>query len=230
MTGMKAALVAVALMLGFAAPAGTGSDERRRDVPPAGAAGPRQDVAAPPDGLLVIAALSPERAIVADPLTGTTRQREFPGGTLCHGPLLAVGDRFVYFDLRRRHVVARAAPIDGRGRGDEVGAAAIAVRSATPGRLWLADRGRGQAELREVDMRGVVHARTTTPLARWGSIEAHVGGDFLTTRGSGLALGRERFPGAWLVAAHPDRFAWCADPCPRVGLWSGGRVRPGGEL
>jgi hypothetical protein len=223
MSVMKAALLAIALMLGLAAPAGprqegapAGGDEGRAAGPHAAA------VAARPDGVLVIAALSPERAIVADPLTGRTRERELPGGTLCHGPLLAVGDRFVYFDLHGRRLVARAAPIDRRGRSDEVGAADVAVRSATPGRLWLGELRRGQVGLREVDMSGVVHARTSTPLARWGSIEAHVGGDFLTTRGSGLALGRERFPGIWLVAAHPERFAWCADPCPRVGLWSGG--------
>jgi hypothetical protein len=208
MEGMKAALLAIALTLGFAAPAGTDSGAPRRD-------------ATPPDGLLVIAALSPERAIVADPLTGRTRERELPGGTLCHGPLLAAGDRYVYFDLHGRRVVARAAPIDGPGRAHEVGAAKIAIRSATPGRLWLGERGRGQIDLREVDMRGAVHARTSTPLARWGAVLAHVGGEFLTTRGAGLAYGRDRIRDGWLLGAGAESFAWCSGRCEQVELWSG---------
>jgi hypothetical protein len=209
---MRAALLAIALTLGLAAPAGTGSD-----APPPAAHGGAQE----PDGVLVLAVLSPERILVADPRTGRTRERVLPGGTHCHGPLLVTGDRVVYFGLRRR-LMARAAPLGRLGDDRPIGSAEIAVPSATPGRLWLGDRRGGRVELREVDLAGVVRARASTPVARWGTVQARVGGEFLMTHGTGLVLGSERFRGAWLVAAAPDRFAWCGDPCPRVGIWSGG--------
>jgi hypothetical protein len=209
---MKAALLAIVLMLGFAAPAG-----------PDDAVPEEVTAAARPDGLLVLAVLSPERAVVADPVTGRTRQRVFPGGTHCHGPLLAVGDRFVFAGAGVERPEARAAAIAApAGRDRSLGPAEIIAPSATPGRLWLGKRRGGRMALREVGPRGVVHDRASAPLAL---LHAEVGGRFLTTRGTGLALGSERFRDAWFVAADAERFAWCGDPCPRLGLWSGGRRR-----
>jgi hypothetical protein len=216
---MRAPLVAIALVLGFAAPAGTESAGPRQDGILAAAA---RDAAARPDGLLVLAVLSPERAIVADPRTGEMRERELAGGTLCHGPLLVIADRVVYFDLRRRRLVARAAPLDRLGRDRPVGSAEIATPSATPGRLWLGNRRGSRIDLREIDVHGSVHARTSTRLARWGTLEAHVGGEFLTTRGAGLVLGRERIRDGWLLGAGAERFAWCARGCDHVRVWSDG--------
>jgi hypothetical protein len=246
MGGMRIALLAIALVLGFAASAG-------RDGAPAGGAearaggdalgsdgaaavGGRQSDgaaavsdrrshgggAARPDGLLVIAALSPERAIVADPLTGRTRERVFPGGTLCHGELLAVGDRFLFMGMRGGELVPRTAPLAAPERARTLAAAGTVTPAVTQGHLWLGKRRGTSLELREVDLQGVEHARTTLPFGRWGGILAHVGQEFLTRDANGLVLGDERFPGAFLVAAQGNRFAWCDDPCPRVGLWHNG--------
>ena len=200
--------------------AGDRTRARRGGAGRAGRAGRPSDVAARPDGLLVLAALSPERVLVADPRTGRTRQRELAGGTLCHGPLLVAGDRVVFFGLRDG-LVARAAPLD-RLRDDRViGSAATAIASATPGRLWLGDRRGERLDLREVDETGRVHARASVAVERWGALAAHVGGEFLTTRGAGLAFGRERIRDGWLLAADAERFAWCGGDCERVQLWSG---------
>jgi hypothetical protein len=215
---MKPALVAIVLTLGFAAPAGTDSAAPRQD-----GAAPRPVEAARPDGRLVLAALSPERVLVANPRTGRTRERELPGGTLCHGPLVVTAGRVVFFDWDGRSLVARAARIGGLGDDESVGSAAIAVPSATPGRLWLGGRRGGSIHLREVGPRGELLARARTPVPRWDTVHAQVGGEFLTTHGTGLVLGGERFEDAWLVAAQGERFAWCGDPCGSIGIWSGGR-------
>ena len=208
---MKAALLAIALVLGAAAPAGPGAP---------GAADAPAGVAPRPDGLLVLAALSPERILVADPRTARTRQRELAGGTLCHGPLLVAGDRVVFFGLRDK-LVARAAPL-GRLRDDRViGSAGTAIASATPGRLWLGDRRGERFDLRELDETGRVHSRASVAVERWDAVAAHVGGEFLTTRAAGLAFGRERIRDGWLLAAGAERFAWCGGGCERVQLWSG---------
>ena len=137
---MKALLVASALVLGFAAPAGRDAAPR-----PAG----------PPDGRLVLAVLSPERVIVADPLTGRTRERELRSGTLCHGPLIVTGDRVVYFDLRRGRLVAHAAPLDRLGRDRPVAAAGLAEAEAHAGAEFLTTDGRARCRgsCRRVEIR-----------------------------------------------------------------------------
>jgi hypothetical protein len=119
--------------------------------------------------------------------------------------------------------VPRIAPIAAPARDRSLGAADTVTPSVTLGHLWLGERRGRSIELREVDSQGVEQRRTTVPLARWGAVLANIpDGDFLTTDVDGLVLRDERFPGAWLVAAQGGRFAWCKDPCPRVGLWSGG--------
>src|SRR5688572_7301334 len=169
---LLAPLAAIAVSLAAAAPTATDS----------AAPAPRHDR---PDGLLVLAVLEPERAVVADPLTGRTRGRELRGGTLCHGPLLALADRVVFFDWVRSRLVARAARFDRLGRARVVGSAHVATPSATPGRLWLGDRRGGRLALREVDVRGRMHARASSNGGRQGTLEAHVGGDFLRSTGTG---------------------------------------------
>ena len=92
--------------------------------PPAGPAdAPLRD--AGPDGLLVLAVLGPERAMVADPRTGETTARELPGGTLCHGPLVAAGRRVAYIALRHGRFTALAAPLGRPGRARSLGRADV---------------------------------------------------------------------------------------------------------
>jgi len=109
------------IALAFSSP---GAEERARRVP-----APGQETA--PDGLLILAVLSTERAIVADPRSGRTTARELPSGTLCHGPLLAVRDRLVFVGLRRGRLTAVAAPLrrpESSGR-----AGAMTISSARDG-------------------------------------------------------------------------------------------------
>jgi hypothetical protein len=150
-----------------------------------------------PDGLLVLAVLAPERAIVADPRTGRATARELPGGTLCHGPLLAVGDRLVYAGLRGGRPTALAAPLRrpgsrgrvatlqrrasatastgssapaDRGGVRSLGPAEILTASPAPGRLWLGGRPRSRSPivLREVDSRGRPSGRrAAVPMRSW---------------------------------------------------------------
>jgi len=122
---MKAAfasLAATALALALPSPAGSGAVPA---VPPA------------PDGLLVLAVLAPERVLIADPRTGATAERELPGGTLCHGPVLAVGDRVVFSGSRGGRFVALSAPLGRTGRVRALGPADTITPSSTPGRIWL---------------------------------------------------------------------------------------------
>ena len=131
MKALLAPLAAIAVSLAAAAPTATDS----------AAPATRHDR---PDGLLVLAVLSPERAMVADPLTGRVRERQLRSGTLCHGPLIVTGDRVVYFDWRRGRLAARAAPLDRLGRDRPVAADRWADTEAdvsgefltTDGRAW----------------------------------------------------------------------------------------------
>jgi hypothetical protein len=207
--------------IGLAAPAGP-------DAPPV----PAQHVGGgEPDGLLVLAVLSPERAMVADPRTGATRQRRLAGGTLCHGPVLAIGDRVV---LSGRHLIVRSLPLSLSGPGRSLGAAEVFTASRTRGRVWLGhwDRprvwtntGRVRASLHEVDAAGRPVAHRTLGVPTWGSLEAVVDDGFLVSHDGGLSLQRDAsvtrtFRDAWLVAAEGSRFAWCRDGCRVVRLWS----------
>jgi hypothetical protein len=70
-----------------------------------------------------LAALSPERVMVVDPRTGKTTERELPGGTLCHGPVLAVGGRIVYSGTRESRLVALSAPLSRPGVARSLGRA-----------------------------------------------------------------------------------------------------------
>jgi hypothetical protein len=184
-----------------------------------------------PDGLLVLAVNPPERALLADPVTGRTTMRRLPGGTLCRGPLLAVGDRVVYVGARGGRWVALSAPLGRPGRALSLGRTDTITPSATAGRIWLGHWRAGSLALREVDTAGRVHARERIPVRRPETMAADVGGAFLTTSGPGFTLrsphlGRPlvRIGDAWIVAADAERFAWCREPCRRVHVWS-----PNGE-
>jgi hypothetical protein len=204
-----AALAATSLVLALAAPAGI--DEGPRPLGTARESGP--------DGVLVIAALSPERVLVADPGTGRRRERELPGGTLCHGPLLAIGDRVVYVGSRGGRAVALSAPLGRLGRARSLGPAQLIVPSADTGRLWLgrwtdADHIAGRLMLREVDAGGHVTATAGRRLPRWAWLTAATTGGFLFADDSGLVRRTSRLDrprvlvrGGWLVAAAADRLA-----------------------
>jgi prepilin-type processing-associated H-X9-DG protein len=186
---------------------------------PAGPAGPERAADPGPDGLLVLAALSPERAVVADPRTGATRERELAGGTLCHGPVLAAGDRVIVGGTRDGHPIALALPLSLTGRGRSLGRADGFAASTTPGRVWLSRRD----ALTEVGVDGRVHARTALARSRWSMLLAAVDGGFVISDEHGLAVrGRSsgrarRLPAdgsqGWLVAARGANVAWCDGRC-----------------
>jgi hypothetical protein len=178
-----------------------------------------------PDGLLVLGVLSPERAMVADPRTGTTSERRLAGGTLCHGPLLAVGDRVVFSGSRGRRPIARSLPLSLNGPGRSLGPADTFLASATAGRVWLAEFGRKAARvtLREVTVTGRPVAHAIRPIRRQAWPAGVVDGGFLLSHGRGLSLRRDaapprRFRDAWLVATGGSRFAWCRGSCRRIEL------------
>jgi hypothetical protein len=175
-----------------------------------------------PDGLLVLAVVgredSPaavygERAMVADPRTGETRARLLPGGTLCHGALLAVGERVVYSGYRAPHAVALSLPLTLAGPPRSLGEADTVTPSATPGRLWLGRWAKPGAAgsrvlLREVDAADGAAAsgtatgnqasragrrlpavsRTGGQLPRWSSVHAALHTGFLVGSGRRLTL------------------------------------------
>jgi hypothetical protein len=238
---MGRAIVIVALALaaagGSAAPAGSGALDP-----------PEQ-----PDGALVlgvvghdrdVAAVTREWALIANPRTGERRKRRLAGGTLCHGPLLAVGDHVIFSAYRARRAVARALPLSLVGAARSLGLADTFAPSAAPGRVWLArwSRRRGRmrrwsnrpsrVSLREVDAAGRETARASALLPRFAQLHAATAGGFVATEGRWLTLrraGRDRPElrerDAWFAAAGASSFAWCGARCRafwvanRAGRW-----------
>ena len=197
---------------------------------PAPAGSDRAPVPTVPDGRLVLAVLEPERAMVADPRTGATSARELPGGTLCHGPLLAVGGRVVYIGSRKGHFVALSAPLGRPGPARSLGRADTITASPAPGRLWLG-RATGfgsdtaRIALREVDAGGRMIAGARQVLPGWGMLEGVVDAGLLITRGWRIVLRRPHGPplrigDGWPLAAGGSRVAWCRRGCRRVRVWS----------
>jgi hypothetical protein len=214
--------------LALASPAGPGN---QTTVEPAPRSGLNDPGMVEPDGVLVLGVLSPERAIVADPRTGETSERRLAGGTLCHGPVLAVGERVILSGSRGRRSVALSLPLTLTGRSRSLGRADTFTVSGSPGRLWLGRWSRphskaARVSLREVDLNGRVIARTTELLPRWSTVEAVVDDGFLGTDARGLTLWRHPFErtqqtirNGWLIAAHSTRFAWCRGECRRLTVW-----------
>jgi hypothetical protein len=99
-----------------------------------------------------------ERAVVADPRTGELQARLLPGGTFCHGPLTAVGDRVVYSGHRRSKAVAMSLPLTLSGTPSSLGRADTITPSARPGWVWLGRwrhaKKSSRAEFREVAVPG----------------------------------------------------------------------------
>jgi hypothetical protein len=184
-----------------------------------------------------------ERAVVADPRTGELNSFVLPGGTLCHGPLMAVGDRVVFSGYRGSKAFAMSLPLTLDGEPASLGRADTITPSVRPGRVWLGQwnhRGkRSRVTFREVATPGEeatsradgAGEHLAGDLPRWSLIHATLPGGVVIERRGGLALwegdrvrplrGGRR---AWPVAAGASRFAWCREPCRSI------RVRtPAGE-
>lgn len=212
----------------LASPAGPDNSGTVEPAPP----GSHDSSMVEPDGVLVLGVLSPELAMVADPRTGETSERRLAGGTLCHGPLLAVADHVILSGSRGRRAVALSLRLTLTGRPRSLGTADTFTVSRTPGRLWLGrwSKLHGKAarvSLREVDVNGRVIARAIEVLPRRSTLEAVVDDGFLGTTGRGLTLWRHPFErtqrsirNGWLIAAHGTRFAWCRGDCRRLSVWS----------
>ena len=127
----------------------------------------------------------------------------------------------MFFDWRGK-LVARAAPLD-RLRDDRVDRRRRHRRSRPrrPAGCGWATAAASASRCASSTRTAACTPARASPVERWGAVAAHVGGEFLTTRGAGLVLGRERIRDGWLLAADAERFAWCGDGCERVQLWSG---------
>jgi len=200
----------------------------------------------PPDGVLMLGvarhgpadgAVTSEWAVVADPRTGVTRRRRLAGGTLCHGPLLAVGHGVIFGGHRGRRAVARWLPLGLDGPARMIAEADTFTSSRAPGRLWLGRwRGRGRAArlaLHQVDLRGRVSVRARILHASWSSLHADLGRFFVITRGRRLTVWdhfsdtrRLAIRDGSFAAAGGTRLAWCSGVCRRLHVWSpsGARV------
>ena len=187
--------------------------------PPAGPAdAPVRDPG--PDGRLVLAVLGPERAMVADPRSGETTARELPGGTLCHGPLVAAGGRVAYIGSRHGRFTALSAPLGRPGRARSLGHTDVLMASSTPGLLWLGRTSplaghRSRLSLREVDAGGRVVARARHVLPGRGTLGGSPDDGLLIARDWRMVLHRLH-----LIGAAGPRFAWCERGCRRVRAWT----------
>jgi hypothetical protein len=166
-----------------------------------------------PDGTLVLAVaghspgsrvVSREWAGVADPRSGAIRKRLLPGGTLCHGPVLAVGGRVVYSGFDGRRAVARALPLSLRGPARSLGAAQTFAPSPSGDRLVL-----------------------DPDLPRWTTLHAATTAGLVVTRGRWLMLWDaradrvlRRVRDGWFVAAARSRVAWCRGRCRALRVWN----------
>ncbi len=171
-----------------------------------------------PDGLLVLSvaghdaksrAVTREWAGVADPRTGVTRKRRLPGGTLCRGPVLAVGDSVIFGGFRGRRAVARALPLSLRGPVRTLGAAQSYAASAARDRVVLG--------------RGLPRHSTLHAVTRAGRVITRRGALTLWDARAKRALRTVRE--GWFVAAGPSRVAWCRGRCRSLGIWTAGAVR-----
>jgi hypothetical protein len=190
-------------------------------VAPAAAQAP---VADEPDGLLVLGVVDREnghveRAVVADPRTGETRARRLPGGTLCHGPVMAVGDRVVYSGYRGRRAVAISLPMTLAGPPRSLGAADTITPSAAADRLWLG-RWRHGRRASFASLRSPGATRVEGRLPRWSVVHAALDDGFLIGSGRRLTLWDRDLDrplrgvrDAQLVAAGGSSFAWCGARC-----------------
>jgi hypothetical protein len=181
-----------------------------------------------PTGRLVLGLHPPEQVAVMDVASGRLVRRRLPGGTLCHGPLMAAGDRAVWISPRG---ALEARTLDLRGPARVLGRAAMVLRGGED-RFWLM-RLRYRRTIRAVDVRavtarGVVLMRSRHPApagypsgATARSLVIERGGrTWQWDPGTGR---RRRAPAAVLVAARGSLSAWCSLTCRRVYLEGGRR-------
>jgi hypothetical protein len=193
-----------------------------------------------PDGSLVLAvvgsekspsAVHGERVMVADPRTGATRARLLPGGTLCHGELLVLGDRVVFSGYRGRRAVALSLPTALAGRPRSLGEADTVTPSARPGRIWLGrwsiGHKRARVTLSEIALGGGDATHADGRLPRWSSLYGALDAGFLVGSGRRLTLWDRGFDrrlrtirDGWPIAAGRSQFAWCGPDCRSLRVWS----------
>jgi hypothetical protein len=191
-----------------------------------------------------------ERAVVANPRTGALHARRLPGGTLCHGPLMAVGDRVIYSGYRESKAVAMSLPLTLSGAPSSLGRTDTITPSARPGRVWLGRWRHGKtssrAEFREVAVPGEAAAsrargagavpparragaipaarrasRMAGRLPRWTHVHAALPGGFVIETRRGLAL----WDGRSARPLHGGRGAWPVASGGTRFAWCRGRCR-----
>jgi hypothetical protein len=192
-----------------------------------------------PDGRLVLGvagyddrlgAVTREWAAVADPRTGAIRKRRLVGGTLCHGPVVVVGDRVVFSGRRGRHAAARSLPLSLSGPARVVGRAD--VFTASPGEpslwlgLWRRRAGGSVLSLEEVRPSGKRLVRARALLPREGMLHAALQRALVVTSGRWLIvwdlfrdLPVRVARDGWFVASAKWRFAWCRGDCHTLAVW-----------
>ncbi len=175
---------------------------------------------------------------MVDVASGHLTTRRLEGGTLCHGLLMAAGDRAVWLSPAGRQQRAEARTLDLRGPARVLGRADM-VLPAGEERLWLARLRYGRA-IRVVDVRLVTTSGVTVMRSRHRAPVGYVQGAtaralVVVRDGRGWEweprTGRvRRAPWTWLVAVHGRRSAWCTEGCQRVRLVGPGRDRRSGAV
>jgi hypothetical protein len=157
-------------------------------VAPAGGGGMTPSA---PDVRLVLSVVNPgsrhqEMVVVGDARGGPVHSRRLPGGTLCHGPLLTVGERVVYLASRGGELRPVSLGLDLRGRprpfvrAEQFGApdrrgvpAPDGHRLARPMSrgghrlIALVDRSSGQQRVLPGTRLGLYQALAWSPSGRW---------------------------------------------------------------
>lgn len=161
-----------------------------------------------PNDRLVLGLHPPERVAVLDVATGAVKQRRLPGGTLCHGPLMTSGARWL------------------TARDDE-----LYLRSARRGAFWALRVRLGYARavaIREITGAGRTLFRTRRrPPAGYpsggvpgGIVFEHRGRHRIWNPRTGAL---RPAGGEWLVSAFEHGSAWCDGRCRRIRIRAGGR-------
>jgi hypothetical protein len=222
------AIAALTLVLGgvIATPAGSGGA-----LPP------------PPDGVLVLGVSHHEGklgavnygwAMTADPITGRTRERRISASTLCHGPVLAIGNRVVLSGHRGRRPMVRSFPLTLSGPPQILGRADVFTPAARRGNVWLGHwtarhTKRARLAMREIDADGRTRAPARDLIVPvWSRLAgALAGGLMVTEEERSLVVRRSARRRAllsirdgWFAAAQGSRVAWCSGKCSSLRLWT----------
>ena len=147
----------------------------------------------PPAGQIVFVSGS-NRITVIDVATGQRTARTIGAVAGCGPELVVDGGHVVFAGLTRRSMTVYSLPLSLEGRPRRLGAAHAFVRSATPGRVWLAGSTCTRSQMsgaREMTVDGRVTTSTAGRLPKgWlaGAVE------------SGLLIQRGRRPRVWSPA------------------------------